>query len=172
MQMTFETQPCHSFTSLSLSSALCQTLTSNLPPECNLGRVVRMCKQSVLNSCCGHTQTELWEVASGGQYDPHKVWVGGGADQLHLCSCLCHWCFDSDSVISPNSPPFQYVVSLQNPPASSWSPSQLPDVREVWEEPGGVCVPQGPLFLLNWRETLHVLQNLICAHTPHTHTLS
>lgn len=42
----------------------------------------------------------------------------------------------------------------------------LPDVREMWEEPGGVCVPQGPLFLLNCRETPHVLKNT----STHTHT--
>lgn len=64
---------------------------------------------------------------------------------------------------------FQHVLPLhtQPPPFPPDLLPHLPDVREVWEEPGGVCVPQGPLFLLNCRETPHVLKNT----STHTHTL-
>lgn len=63
---------------------------------------------------------------------------------------------------------FQHVLPLhtQPPPFPPDLLPHLPDVREVWEEPGGVCVPQGPLFLLNCRETPHVLKNT----STHTHT--
>lgn len=43
-------------------------------------------------------------------------------------------------------------VSLSPPPqihtpSSNLSSPHLPDLREAWVEPKGVCVPQGPCFL-------------------------
>lgn len=51
-------------------------------------------------------------------------------------------------------------VSLPPPPLSTLpSTPHLPDAREVWVEPSGVYVPQGPCFLLHCEETPHVLKN-------------
>lgn len=103
------------------------------------------------------------EVASGVQYDIHGV---GVTNQLVYCAdgnnvlegvlglrltmkvCLPNLSFPACLTPLHSSPPFPPELLLH-----------LPDVREVWEEPGGICVPQGPLFLLNCRETPHVLKN-------------
>lgn len=57
---------------------------------------------------------------------------------------ICFWrgVLDNGDVSPVSlSPPLKYT------PSSNLSSPHLPDLREAWVEPKGVCVPQGPCFL-------------------------
>lgn len=100
--------------------------------------------------------------ASGGQYDPcgEELQTGYACARVYGIQR-----YKTISMVASMgmSLPLSLDSFFSNIFSLSFSPPHLPDVREVWEEPGGVCVLQSPSFLLNCRETPHVLKTP--AHT-------
>lgn len=145
--MSFETQLCHS------SPGICSSLlthASNLPPKCKLACMVR--KDVSIVVILG---THPYQIAraSGGQHDPHGDELQTGWAQA---PSLFWWKFSSKLFYNNNvSPPFLLVDAFPafffTPPYTPTHinplppglPPHLPDVREVWEEPGGCLCSSG-----------------------------